>query len=126
MTSTPALEEMRRQLEEAADDLPPDVELRFRAMFGGVGAYAYDRMFASLSNVGLALKLPAEAQAALLREEGARRLRYEADGPESKQYVVVPPALRTVSAAFGPWVRRSVEHVATLPAPKRRRKAPSS
>lgn len=115
------LDHLRRQLELAADDLPPDIGLRFRAMFGGLGAYARERMFASLSGVGLGLKLAPADQELLLREEGAKRLQYEAGGPVSKQYVVVPPALVAEPGLLAPWVRRSVEHVSTLPVPKGKR-----
>jgi TfoX/Sxy family transcriptional regulator of competence genes len=36
---------------------PPDLELGFRSMFGGIMGYAAGQAFASLSNVGLALKM---------------------------------------------------------------------
>lgn len=117
------LESLRHSLELAAEEvLPPDEELRFRAMFGGMGAYARGRMFASLSGVGLALKLGPEARGRLLEQEGAWPLRYEEDGPVSKSYVVVPTAVEGEPRLLAPWVGRSIEYTATLPEPKRRRK----
>jgi len=113
---------LARQLEDAAEDAAPEAGLRFRAMFGGAGAYAHDRMFASPSNAGLALKLAPEDRAALLGLPGAVPLRYEPDAPPSRDYVVVPEAVRGDPAAFAPWVRRSIDHVQTLPPPKPRRK----
>ncbi|MCC6314136.1 MAG: TfoX/Sxy family protein [Thermomicrobiales bacterium] len=111
---------MRQALERAMDESAPDAGLRVRKMFGGVGVYAHERMFASLSNVGLALKLDAAGRAALLREPGARPLQYEPDGPVSATYVVVPARIWRDPVAFLPWVSGSAAHVATLPPPKRR------
>lgn len=120
-TIKPHLEALRRQLELAAEELPPDVGLRFRAMFGGIGAYGRDRMFASLSDAGLALKLSPADRAALLAEEGARPLQYEEDGPVSKEYVVVPSRIGGDATSLAGWVRRSVDHAATKPATTRKR-----
>ena len=77
-------------------------------------------MFASLSDHGLALKLPDEAQTDLLRLEGARRLQYDFGSPPSKTYVLVPDAMRADPDALAPWVRRSIDFAASLPAKKPR------
>ena len=53
---------MREAVELAAEALPPEIEMTFRSMFGGMGASVQGRMFASLSNIGLALKLPETMQ----------------------------------------------------------------
>ena len=119
-TGKPHLTEMQRQLELAADALPPDLGLRFRPMFGGAGVYAGDRIFAILLDAGLALKLPASAQADLLREPGATHLH------ESGQYVVVPPDLRADPERLASWMTRSVEHARSLPAAKSRRRQAAS
>lgn len=120
MTS-PDVEALRRQLELAAEELAPEIGLRFRAMFGGVGVYGRDRMFASLSDAGLALKLSPPDRSALLAEEGARPLQYEEDGPASKEYVVVPSRIRGDAAALAEWVRRSVDHASAALVSKRKR-----
>ena len=64
---------------------------------------------ASLSNIGLALKLAAEDQEVLLRVKGAKRLQYEPDQPPSKSYIVVPPSLMKDTRRFHDWVLKSVE-----------------
>jgi TfoX/Sxy family transcriptional regulator of competence genes len=87
----------------------PDVALTFRPMFGGILAYADGKPVASLSNVGLALKLAAEDQDALLRLKGAKRLQYEPGQPPSKSYIVVPPSLLKDTGRFHDWVLKSVE-----------------
>ncbi len=80
---------LRAILEAAA----PDVELTFRAMFGGILAYVAGKPVASLSDVGVALKAGGPEYAALLALPGAVALRYEPDAPPSKSYVVVPHAM---------------------------------
>lgn len=114
----PSLDEMQSQLSQAAEAHDLDGELTFRPMFGGVCAYIGGRVFASLSNIGVALKLPPEAQAELLSAGGAERLQYEPDAPPSKQYIVVPPPMRADPAALAVWLARSVDHVRSQPAPK--------
>ena len=117
------LEAMREAVELAAEALPPDVELTFRSMFGGMGASAQGRMFASLSNVGLALKLPTAMQQELLQEPGAAYLQYEPDAPVSKSYVVVPAGFLKDVAQLAPWVEKSVRYALTLPAPVKKKPA---
>ena len=112
------LEQLQDQLSQAAESLGIDTELTFRPMFGGITGYYQGRVFASLSNVGLGLKLPAEAQEALLKIEGAKRLQYEPDSPPSKQSIVVPDAMREKTEELAKWVKQSTDHVLTLPAPK--------
>jgi TfoX/Sxy family transcriptional regulator of competence genes len=116
--SQSTLGQMQAQLAAAA----PGAEVTFRPMFGGACGYVRGRVFASLSDVGLALKLGLADQDELLSEKGAKRLQYEPDAPVSRQYVVVPPRIWKDAAALGRWVKRSIDHVLTLPAPKPRRK----
>jgi TfoX/Sxy family transcriptional regulator of competence genes len=94
-------------LEAAA---PPDMELRFKAMFGGIMGYAAEKPFASLSDVGLALKLErTEDHAALMAEPGAKALQYDASQPVSKTYVVVPEGMLGDKDALRAWVVRAVK-----------------
>ncbi len=120
------LEAMRAQLIRAANALPVKRDWIFKPMFGGVLGYVEDRVCASLSNVGLALKLSPEAQEALLKLEGAKRLRYEPDAPESKQYIVVPESLCSAEKELAVWLERSIDYILSLPAPKPRRKSPKA
>ena len=111
-----ALAPLAESVRDAAEATAPDAALRFRAMFGGATAYADDRPFASLSNVGLALKLAPADRDALLALPGAARLQYEPGAPVSRQYVVVPPARAADPDALAPWLRRSLDHVRAQPA----------
>lgn len=94
---------------------PPDLELAFRPMFGGIMAYVAGKPFASLSNVGLALKVSGDTQRELLAEPGTKSLQYEPDKPPSKSYVVVAPGMLAEPDKLRPWLVRSVSE---LPAAK--------
>ncbi len=88
---------------------PPDQELRFKAMFGGIMAYAAEKPFASLSDVGLALKLETSTdREALLAVAGAKPLQYAPSQPVSKTYVVVPQSMLTDKAELRAWIVRTV------------------
>ena len=116
--SEPSLNEMQDRLSRAAEARSLDRDLTFKPMFGGVCAYTGGRVFASLSDIGLALKLPPDAQAEMLTHPGAKRLQYEPDAPPSKQYIVVPPPMQTDTDALAVWLVRSADYVLAQPAPK--------
>ena len=118
------LDRMQQAVEATKDHLAPDVGLRFRAMLGGRGAYAHDRMFASLSDGGLALKLSPEMPAAALALPGARRLQYAKDQPVSKDKVVLPDEVVDDPAALAEWVQHSIEYTVAQPETKRRKAKP--
>lgn len=101
-----------------ADAAPPDLELVFKPMFGGVLAYAHGKPLASLSDVGLALKASGPLNAAFLAAPGAAPLRYEPAAPPSKTYVVVPEGMLTERAALRDWIVRAAAGVAATPAKK--------
>jgi TfoX/Sxy family transcriptional regulator of competence genes len=103
---------------------PPDLELAFRPMFGGVMGYAAGKVFASLSDVGLALKLSGADREALLATPGAKPLRYEPDQPPSKSYVVVPEAMLSDPGHLRLWIVRSVAGLAPKPAVRRKTSRP--
>lgn len=90
-----------------ADAAPPELELAFRPMFGGIMAYAEGKPFASLSNVGMALKAKGPLFAELLSVEGAAPLRYEPNAPLSKSYVVVPEPMLADREALHDWIVRA-------------------
>lgn len=124
MAEVTELDRLQKALEATKDHLAPDVGLRFRAMFGGRGAYAYDRMFASLFKGGLALRLSPGMYAAALELPGATRLRYAEDQPFSKDKVVLPDEVVDNPAALAEWVQHSIEFTIAQPETKRRKVKP--
>lgn len=105
------LHALRSILERAAPCLDPGVAIECKHFFSGAAAYAGGKMFMSLTPVGLALKLPAEARQQLM-EAGARPLRYFPKAPIKKDYVVLPDKLARDDDALAPWIEESIRHVA--------------
>lgn len=99
---------------------PPDLELAFKPMFGGIMAYADGKVFASLSDVGLALKLSGKDRDDLLAIPGAKPLQYEPQMPPSKSYVVVPEAMLSDVATLRAWMARGFAGLAPKAPHKRR------
>lgn len=94
--------------------MPPGLELTFRPMFGGIMAYADGGVFASLSNVGLALKLSGDNHAQLIAISGSKPLQYEPDQPPSKSYVVVPGTMLAETELLRSWLMRSANNLKPL------------
>lgn len=96
-----------KQLRDIMADAAPELELAFRPMFGGIMAYAEGKAFASLSDMGLALKAKGPLMAEFLAADGARPLRYRPDDPPSKSYVLVPDAMLDDREALHDWIARA-------------------
>ncbi len=101
---------------------PPDLELVFRPMFGGIMAYTAGQVFASLSNRGLALKMTGADHAALSEVPGVMPLRYEPDDPPSKSYLLLPDAMLSDPTRLKSWMARSAKGL--KPTAKKPRKKP--
>lgn len=113
------MDHLPTDLQTRVTDAAPGVDLTFRPMFGGIMAYAGGVVFASLSNVGLGLKLPKPDQLDLIAL-GGEPLRYEPTDPPSKSYIVVPPAILGDRDALGAWIARSIAGLAP-PKPRKAR-----
>lgn len=107
-----------KALVEAA--APPDMDLTFKSMFGGILGYADGKPLLSLSDVGLGIKLGGPAHAELLALPGARPVQYEPDQPPSKSYVCVPDAMLDDREALRDWIVRGADGLKAAPQKKRR------
>lgn len=119
--SNARLEAFQSHILDGASDLPPDIEIEFRRMFGGMGAWARGRIFATTWEGGLALKLSAKDQAGFRAEPGAENLSFTPGVVEHK-YMTVPEQVLADSRKWRAWVERSVDYVLTLPLPDKRRR----
>ncbi|WP_254427157.1 hypothetical protein [Rhodanobacter sp. C01] len=70
-------------------------------------AYLDEKPCAWLTAGGLALKLAAADQPALLRLEGASRLIAKPGAAPSRHYIVLPASLRHDTASLATWLARS-------------------
>ena len=108
-----------KHLQQVFAGAVPDQELSYRPMFGGILVYAGGRPLASLSNMGLGLKMCGPDHAVLLGLKGAERLRYDMNAPLSKSYVVVPRSMLEDTDLLRSWILRAMS---ALPAAKPKRK----
>lgn len=113
------LDKLQALLRQVTEELAPGITLEIRHFFGGAAAFADGRICISLTPAGLAMKLPLHHRTELM-EFGAQPLRYFPNAPVKKQYVVVPPEIHKDEGQLTSWALKSIEHVLTLPPPKRR------
>ena len=108
------LEQLSLLMERAA---PSSVRgsLECRHFFSGAAVYSKGRICMSLTPVGFAIKLPEESRIILIKQKGAKSLRYFPKGPIKKDYVVLPKAVLSDIKALRNWVKASVTYVASLP-----------
>jgi TfoX/Sxy family transcriptional regulator of competence genes len=108
------LERLSALIEKAASGKIKD-DLECKHFFSGAAVYAKGRICMSLTPVGFAIKLPEESRNTLIKEQGAKPLRYFPKGPIKKDYVVLQNALLNDIKALRNWVKVSVEYVVSLP-----------
>ncbi len=113
------LERLEAMLESTARKLGPGVKVEIKHFFSGAAAYANGRICITLTPVGLAMKLPENSRARLLKT-GAKALRYFPKAPIKKDYVVLPPSIRNDKPKLKYWACRSLKYALTLPRPKRK------
>lgn len=90
-------------------------KLECKHFFSGAALYADGIICASLTPGGFAIKLPETLRATLLKERRARRLRYFANGPVKKEYVILARAIVDDPVALGRWLTTSIRYVAGRP-----------
>ncbi len=76
--------------------------------FSGAAAYVGGQIFMTLTPMGLALKL-SKRDRARLAALGATPLRYFANAPIKKDYVVLPETIASDDTALAPRARASME-----------------
>ncbi len=107
------IRDMAAALSTALAAVAPEAHLEWKAMFGGAGFYADGVMFAAWFGASLALKLPEEARAELLRVARTSQ-------SQSPQYIETPSAWLDQPRLLEPWVTRSVVYAKTAKKGKRK------
>lgn len=88
-------------------------DVRARRMFGGMGMYTGERMFAFLVDDKVGLKLaPADFEAAL-QLPGACPMCPEKGAEPMREYVQMPRAILDDPVALTEWLERSAEYAQT-------------
>lgn len=100
----------RNRIEDCLPYPPPEVELDFRHMFGGMGAYVRGKIFAILFGDEIALKFDRRTQDALLEEApDAQHVSW------TKLYFVLPTRIAEDDSTLGEWMRLSIDDVLNAP-----------
>ncbi|MFZ4508672.1 MAG: TfoX/Sxy family protein [Fimbriimonas sp.] len=86
-------------------------DVRARRMFGGMGIYTGERMFAFLIGDEIGLKLSSEHLEAAMQLPGAGPMRPDENSEPMREYVKLPRNILDNYEEFVAWVERSAEHV---------------
>ncbi len=114
------LEKLSVFIEKATCDYSKNINLECKHFFSGAALYADEGICISLTPVGLAMKLPEETKARLLKIKKAIPLRYFPKGPIKKEYVLFPGGVAKGGKVLQKYVKDSIEYVLTFPKPKRK------
>lgn len=86
-------------------------EVRARRMFGGMGIYTSERMFAFLMDNDVAFKLNGDDYNAAMNLEGATVMVPEPGADPLREYVKMPTSILDDTTEFMKWLERSAEYV---------------
>lgn len=87
------------------------IDLECRHFFGGAALYADGKICASLTPVGLAVKLPLAVREVMLADGRGRPLRYFDRGKVKKEYVLLPEGSAADPSALGELFLTSFRYV---------------
>lgn len=75
--------------------------------FGGAACYVCDKIFLTLTKVGLGIKL-SDADLKIIFELGGRELKYFEKGYVKKEYVILPENVISDASQLFDWIRTSI------------------
>jgi TfoX/Sxy family transcriptional regulator of competence genes len=99
------------------------VKLECKHFFSGAAVYARGKICMSWTPVGFAIKLPEASRNSLLKQSGAKLLRYFPQGPIKKDYVVLPESLLEDIGRLRRLAKASIAYVLSLDAPRTKAKS---
>ena len=86
----PYLEKLTTLLQSLNSKSINNADYEIKHFFSGAAVYADGKICISLTPAGFAIKLPEDLRTELLKEKGAKPLRYFPKSPVKKEYVVLP------------------------------------
>lgn len=116
------LEKLTTLIDKTSSGTFENIRLECKHFFSGATLYVNGKICLSFTPVGFAIKLPEESRNALLKQKGTKPLRYFPEGPIKKEYVVLPKTILSDAKALRHWVKISIEYVALLPQPVRKKR----
>jgi DNA transformation protein and related proteins len=85
-------------------------DVRARRMFGGMGIYTGEKMFAFLYDAEIGLKLGPDDLAEAMKLPGADQVRPEPDAEPMREYVKMPQEVLDNYDSFIQWVEKSATY----------------
>ena len=113
----PYLAQLNEILDEIGGPPNPGVILEARHFFSGAALYANQKICASLSPAGLALKLPEDQRNRLCEEEQATEFRFFPSGPVKREYALISEKLVKNPTQLKDLLAVCVRYVLGLPDP---------
>jgi len=105
------LERLTAVVDQATARSRQGVTMACKHFFSGAALYGDDKICASLTPVGFAIKLPETLRATLLTERRARPLRYFGNGPVKREYVILVQSTVDDPVEFRHWLTTSLRYV---------------
>jgi TfoX/Sxy family transcriptional regulator of competence genes len=103
---------------------PPDLELAFRHMFGGIMFYARGQPVALIWRNGLALKLTGDDHAEFAAIPGAAPWVYAPGKPASTSYIMAPETMLLDREALRGWIARAAAGAGPVSPTRSRKRGP--
>jgi len=100
------------QMSKLIEDIEfPDMALECKHFFSGAALYANDKIMASLSPAGFAIKLPEDERLKLIQKGRGVEFHFFPDGPIKKEYVLLKESVIQDDEEFQEIFRKSVGYV---------------
>ena len=107
------LQQLSALIKQSTSGKFKEVKLECKHFFSGAAVYADGEICITLTPVGFAIKLPEESRKILMKEKGAKHLRYFPKGHIKKDYVVLPKAMLKDMNKLNHWIKASIKYVTT-------------
>ena len=111
----PYFEDLSRIVERLEPIPLENVTLETKHFFSGAALYANGKICASLSPVGLAVKLPEDVRQSLISEVNAEEFRFFEKGPIKREYAVLSEAIVQDEQALRKLIKIGAQYVVGAP-----------
>ena len=86
-----------------------NAKVELKHFFSGAAVYVNGKICMTLTPVGFAIKLPERSRDILMKQKGAKQLRYFPKGHIKKDYVVLPKSVLNDMKTLRHCIKRSIE-----------------
>ncbi|MEK6869460.1 MAG: TfoX/Sxy family protein [Nanoarchaeota archaeon] len=108
------LEKLSGLMRQAVPHGFKNIKIEIKHFFSGAAVYTNGKICITLTPVGFAVKLPEESRNVLIKQKGAKPLRYFPKGHIKKDYVVLPKTMLKNTKTLRFWVEASIDYAIAL------------